>query len=173
MPEFRNHKKTKHKPRKYKNDAGICPYCALVIKTCLDDHIANIHKKERHFFCDLCPFSAYRKNSLEYHILHNHCSVKQFNCSLCDFSTVTSQRLKYHIKNMHEVPTVKFPCKYEDCEKVFTKKPHLEDHIKRCHEGELKFPCEHPGCDKSFYTRQERKTHFGNQHGELMILNIL
>lgn len=164
---FKIHKKNNHKPKRYKDDAAICPYCALSIKSSLDDHIANIHKHEKNFFCDLCSFAAYRKTSLEYHILHNHCTVKYFNCSLCTFSTVTKQRLKVHIRNMHEVAHETYPCRYAECDKKFTKKSNLEYHIKRCHEGEMKFPCEHPGCDKLFYTQQEKRTHFGNQHGKL------
>lgn len=144
LPSFRTHRKVNHKSKMYK-DSGICPYCALVVKSSLEDHIANIHNGEKHFFCDLCDFAAYRKNSLEYHILHNHCSVKDFNCSQCNFSTVTKQRLRSHIKNMHVVLLPKFSCKYAECRKKFTKKLNLEYHIKRCHEGELKFPCEHPG----------------------------
>lgn len=173
LKEFKFHKKMNHKPKKYKDDAAICPYCALSVKSSLDDHIANIHKKEKNFFCDLCSFAAYRKTSIEYHILHNHCTVKSFNCSLCNFSTVTKQRLKVHIGNIHEIAHETFPCKYAECEKTFTKKCNLDYHVKRCHEGEHRFPCEHPGCDKVFYTRQERKTHFGNQHGKLFYLPFL
>lgn len=166
LKDFRFHKKINHKPIKYKDHAAICPYCALSIKSSLDDHIANIHKKEKNFFCDLCSFAAYRKISLEYHILQNHCDEKSFNCSFCSFKTVTKQRLKVHMRNMHETAHESFPCRYAECEKSFTKKANLEYHIKRCHEGEMNFLCEHPGCDKVFHTRQERKNHFSNQHGK-------
>jgi uncharacterized Zn-finger protein len=133
----------------------------------LDEHIANIHRGERNFFCDICSFSSYKKKPIEQHMLNLHLP-KNVNCSLCDFKTISQERLRKHIRNLHEVhdePT-EFFCSVPDCGKGFKNKFNLHCHVKRCHEGEVNFPCTFVGCRKSFFSRSEMRIHYENSHGK-------
>ncbi|KAG5667402.1 hypothetical protein PVAND_015383 [Polypedilum vanderplanki] len=167
--ELQIHAQNKHskKLKSLEQDSSqVCPHCAKQVRF-LDMHIANIHLGERHFFCDLCNFSSYRKQSMEHHILNNHLP-KSVKCSQCNFITISLDRLKNHIKNQHEVrapPTDQFICSAPECLKTFRKKIQLQFHVRRCHEKEMAFPCLSPGCSKSFFSKAEQQVHFQNSHG--------
>ncbi|XP_070504950.1 zinc finger protein 260-like isoform X2 [Chironomus tepperi] len=160
-----SHIKPKKKADPDQHESQVCPHCAKQVRH-LDEHIANIHCGERNYFCDLCPFSSYRKKPIEQHMMNVHLP-KSVKCSLCDFITINMDRLRKHIRNQHEERerTTEYMCNVPECNKIFRNKFNLQCHVKRCHEGEVKFLCDSPGCNKSFFSRSEQRIHYENSHG--------
>lgn len=54
--------------------------------------------------------------------------------------------------------TKKFACKFDGCEKAYTKPSKLADH-ERSHTGVRPFCCPEPGCDKSFLRKSHLQAH--------------
>lgn len=56
-----------------------------------------------------------------------------------------------------------YPCTYEGCSCVFSKRKYLRHHVREAHadfsSGDLPYPCEHEGCDKRFATYAKRQQH--------------
>merc|ERR1712129_188796 len=54
-------------------------------------------------------------------------------------------------------PLEQFICPEELCDKAFKTRPHLENHIRRIHIGDLTFPCDF--CSKKFHSKREVDSH--------------
>lgn len=163
--EFRDHKINVHYSEKEDKfiKKFICPFCARFVR-CVEDHIAIVHHNEKNFYCDLCPFSSYKRSPFEEHMKSKHLP-KNIKCSLCDFTTCTQQRLKSHIVNRHESrQDAHLPCPY--CSKLFRTKYAVEYHINRKHKCDMNFSCAAPGCKRAFHTNVEMLNHYKNIHGK-------
>lgn len=171
-PKVTDHIRIKHVNYKEKK---TCEICGKLVRF-LDDHILNVHRRVKNFLCDLCDFSAYGRDQFRFHFLNCHLP-KNVKCPKCEFTTINNERLKNHTKNMHgeQVPIESelntnymgyWQCPYEECKKILKKKPNLDTHIKRVHQGENKFKCDDPNCTKLFYARNEMLRHYLRIHGK-------
>jgi hypothetical protein len=93
-------------------DVSLGFSCDLCQSTFANDwllkrHIGNVHKKDRLYRCEICDFSAKRKEHLEEHmIVHNQvtliCDLCDFKtlriCDFCDHKSVSKDVLRMHIK---------------------------------------------------------------------------
>ena len=91
----------------------------------------------------------------------------QNSCQYCGKSLSSRRRVKEHIKHIHKgvprVPNVKtsFPC--ELCDKVYSRKNFLRNHIMFCHENIRKYQC--TTCEKFFASNRGLKKHVESLHG--------
>ncbi|XP_022106203.1 zinc finger protein Xfin-like [Acanthaster planci] len=89
------------------------------------------------FPCDDCDFVGASSSGLWYHRRKVHEPNKMATCPHCDYTAVSSRDVQKHLrKHTNERP---FDCKY--CERNFTQKNHLFNHIITIHKGE-KLPTE-------------------------------
>ncbi|XP_033634110.1 zinc finger protein Xfin-like [Asterias rubens] len=89
------------------------------------------------FPCEDCDFVAASSSGLWYHRRKVHEPNKMATCPHCDYTAVSSRDVQKHLrKHTNERP---FDCKY--CERNFTQKNHLFNHIITIHKGE-KLPTE-------------------------------
>ncbi|CRL05079.1 CLUMA_CG018267, isoform A [Clunio marinus] len=73
---------------------------------------------------------------------------RQYLCEVCGKSYTQSSHLWQHLRFHQGVKP--FECSYEGCNRRFTIRPDLNDHIRKCHTGERPFLC--TTCDKRFLT---------------------
>ncbi|XP_069363783.1 zinc finger protein ZIPIC-like isoform X9 [Maniola hyperantus] len=76
-----------------------CSLCAKVFitKALLNNHVKNVHKKERKHECDVCQNVFYTKSDLLRHRV-THTGEKKFSCALCNCPFATKDSLRRHMK---------------------------------------------------------------------------
>ena len=145
---LKEHIKAKHSERE------LCDIC--------DKMVVNLseHKEQEHNpnhiksikQCHLCGFTSSLKTSMYRHMQSRHKEHVMVNCPYCgkqvrDLNLTTHIRTKQCDRPEEERTLVRFQC--DQCEKTFTHKKGLRDHIKNVHNQEKNFKCEL--CDyKSF-----------------------
>ena len=108
------------------------------------------------FPCDDCDFVAASSSGLWYHRRKVHEPNKMATCPHCDYTAVSSRDVQKHLrKHTNERP---FDCKY--CERNFTQKNHLFNHIITIHKGE-KLPTE---IDESLESHESSRPFICNQY---------
>lgn len=118
----------------------VCEFCSKPHRDTKDGYfghkkICKIFVKPPKLFCDLCPYSSFKKKVIETHIKqHANKSLKQYSCKKCGQIFQTLQILDRHlsIKTTHKC----FFCSIE-----FACRPLLIQHKKKDHQGLLK--CHH------------------------------
>ncbi|KAK4937939.1 hypothetical protein LTR10_021504 [Elasticomyces elasticus] len=109
------------------------------------------HQRTRHdttrFSCSdysllVASFATY--GELQAHITIVHPPT----CSYCPTSFTTNKELTRHLELQHGIlpdkpngTTKEFPCTFDGCDKIFTKKGNLNVHIKTVHENKRDFVC--------------------------------
>lgn len=62
---------------------------------------------------------------------------RQYLCEVCGKSYTQSSHLWQHLRFHQGIKN--FSCPYDDCDRRFTIRPDLNDHIRKCHTGERPF----------------------------------
>jgi uncharacterized Zn-finger protein len=84
-----------------------------------------------------------------------------------DHETIRPTTSNYSVYKFHNPQTARerkiLKCRFEGCEKVFTKFHNFYDHL-RCHTGEKPFVCTSPGCEMTFSQKSNLKKHLSKTH---------
>ncbi|XP_050359523.1 zinc finger protein 39-like [Nymphalis io] len=80
-----------------------CSLCVKVFitKSLCNNHIKNVHMKEKKHECDICHNLFYTKSDVTRHRV-THTGEKKFSCSLCNSPFSTRDSLRRHMKRTHE-----------------------------------------------------------------------
>ena len=65
--------------------------------------------------------------------------------------------------NNSKLSNVRFHCEYTDCQKSYTVKRNLRNHVLSLHQNR-KFHCEYPYCQKSYTKKQYLADHVSSYH---------
>lgn len=81
-----------------------CPLCPkhFITKSLCNNHVRNVHKKEKKHECDICHNIFYTKSDVMRHRV-THTGEKKFSCDSCNTLFATKDSLTRHIKRAHVV----------------------------------------------------------------------
>ncbi|KAJ8664316.1 hypothetical protein QAD02_005978 [Eretmocerus hayati] len=143
----------------------VCKYCESVFnkRRQLSIHIKKDHPGKNPFFCELCPKSFRRGESLRDH-LRIHTGEKPFSCEICSKKFSTKNNFGTHMMthaNEEFSASVNlgeplYSCNL--CDSQFKYKLSLMYHV-RSHEFATKFVCKI--CGKKYASNQKYKFHMG------------
>ncbi|XP_045190535.2 zinc finger protein 665-like [Mercenaria mercenaria] len=138
-----------------------CPHCPYLsfTKTCLREHINNMHSTESKHMCHICGQVFRNGHSLYIHRVV-HSEERNFLCKTCDKTFKTDNQLKRHVK-IHENRKV-FKCHV--CDKGFVQSNNLKAHMRQ-HTGEKPFKCD--WCEQKFTHNVSRKNHMSKCEAKL------
>uniref|UniRef100_A0A1A9WU83 C2H2-type domain-containing protein n=1 Tax=Glossina brevipalpis TaxID=37001 RepID=A0A1A9WU83_9MUSC len=130
-----------------------CEYCEALFEN--TQECVN-HYEEKH----------YKKNKREKDASGTSHKTRQYLCDICGKSYTQSSHLWQHLRFHQGVKP--FACKEPGCNRKFTIRPDLNDHIRKCHTGERPYQC--LICGKRFLTGsvfyQHRLIHRGERRYE-------
>ncbi|XP_030033883.2 zinc finger protein 585B isoform X2 [Manduca sexta] len=89
----------KHGMTKPNYNCNICPK-TFITRSLLNNHIKNVHKKERNHPCEVCHNLFYTKSDLTRHKVV-HTGEKKYSCNVCKNNFVSKDTLRRHIKRTH------------------------------------------------------------------------
>ncbi|XP_063441644.1 zinc finger protein 773-like [Mytilus trossulus] len=120
-------------------------------------HVKNVHKKElENLVCGICNDTFNSEYLLKRHVTRH--GVMTYACEVCRKEFKTKRQMKEHILSLHA--GVK-PFKCDQCDKMFTRKYHLERHL-MMHAGTKDYQCEY--CGKEFSTKGNLLSHVRRVH---------
>lgn len=79
-----------------------CLICdkSFVTKSLCNNHMKNVHMKEKNHECDVCHNLFYTKSDVARHRV-THTGEKRFSCTLCSNLFATKDSLRRHMKRTH------------------------------------------------------------------------
>ncbi|KAF0971763.1 hypothetical protein FDP41_009986 [Naegleria fowleri] len=132
----------------------------------LDKHLKK-HEEKRH----LCGFPSCRKTFSFRHELLEHIklkhSPKQSVCIICNKEFKDLQALQVHLRTIHKNEKKVFRCHHEDCNKCYTNKRNLDDHIKTTHLKTKQFKCDI--CQRVLKHKASLRRHYKNVHNQVYV----
>ena len=120
-------------------------------------HVKEVHEKSGDFACGFCEKRFYRKSVLIDHE-RKHTGEKPYVCAECGKAHDRKSSLNIHMQMKGE----RYPC--EICERTFSLKKTLRNHIKYVHEKMKNFSCDI--CAKTFGMKEHLKRHIEDMHEE-------
>ena len=137
--------------------------CEALLKTSekIKEHIEKDHNGKP-YTCEKCLADFQLKDNLYKHAksAHGVNLEKNQKCFICDHVTTGPKLLELHIAKVHEG---KKPFSCEKCDKGFSKKFNLKEHVQSVHEGR-KLLCE--TCGKGFVNRDSLRNHIDHIHNK-------
>ncbi|KAK7890273.1 hypothetical protein LTR67_008158 [Exophiala xenobiotica] len=170
--KLRTHQRAKHDPTRFSCDECM----AQNVET-----LANSPDIDPDTL-PLASFATYGEFQAHLTIVHPP------TCALCPTSFTTNKELTRHLEIQHGVlpdkkdkPAQVFPCTYDGCDKMFTKKGNLNVHTKTVHENKRDFVCGETeitlpeeladnagvvvhGCNRSFTSKASLEEHVRSAH---------
>ncbi|KAI5633126.1 myoneurin-like [Phthorimaea operculella] len=144
------------------NKEYICETCG---KGFANISFLNLHRSrhmgERKYQCAHCDYRCTEKAYLAIH-LRKHTKEKPYACDLCPVLLSTSSSLKRHRQSHFGVKP--FVCTYGDCDKKFSGRKSLKEHIEVIHERTASHPC--TLCDQEFLRAGGLRRHKKQKHPE-------
>ncbi|KAJ6640700.1 Zinc finger protein, partial [Pseudolycoriella hygida] len=121
--------------------------------------------------CVYCGKKYKKKESFDGHV-REHQGLDPFECKLCGTTFKKLRSLVLHNDAKHNENFQKIPCDYDGCDKMFTTKFGLREHISNIHLGikkarthsHVSYVCEL--CGKSFKNKTSLKKHSYSHSGE-------
>lgn len=89
----------KHGVEKPQHRCNLCDKVFITRSLC-NNHIKNVHKKEKKHVCDVCSKLFYTKSDVQRHRV-THTGEKKFTCLVCNNLFATRDSLKRHTKRTH------------------------------------------------------------------------
>ncbi|KAG7298300.1 hypothetical protein JYU34_017899 [Plutella xylostella] len=79
-----------------------CPVClkVYITKSLCNNHVKNVHMKEKNRECDVCHMRFYTKSDVARHRV-THTGEKNFSCNLCNNLFASKDSLRRHLKRTH------------------------------------------------------------------------
>lgn len=79
-----------------------CQVCSKVFitRSLRNNHVKNVHQKEKNIECDICHRLFYAKSDVTRHKV-THTKEKQVSCEACDTLFATKDSLRKHVKRIH------------------------------------------------------------------------
>ena len=151
----------------------------------LKDHMENAHFKSKIHECKECDAKFETRTKYQYHIANFH-SKERFVCEECGKDYPTKLRLTFHMPshldrthicddcglsfktemalNSHKLSHLEktFNCTVPGCDKKFSGKKAIREHIKNSHVKSETFTCDQ--CPKEFKQRNNLNNHINIHH---------
>ncbi|XP_071050728.1 zinc finger protein 569-like [Onthophagus taurus] len=178
--------------QKCKRNNAQCEVCQKIFKTVAEKkmHIKLVHKNGENYLCDICDETFQYKSTFINHT-KRHLNQRDFTCDECGEKFLVKRTFDYHVLSKHK--GVRYACKdcgqvfaskrylkihsvkhsdgYEqqyfscsECNKKFTLKRTLNQHIRRCHYGKTLNICE--VCGKGLRSKSTLRSHMRIHTGE-------
>ncbi|XP_017035797.1 testis-specific zinc finger protein topi [Drosophila kikkawai] len=132
-----------------------CEFCEVIFESARE---VQPHNEEKHL--------SKKKREKETRGSTTSGRQRQYLCDICGKSYTQSSHLWQHLRFHQGVKP--FVCPEDKCDRKFTIRPDLNDHIRKCHTGERPFHCQ--TCGKRFLTGsvfyQHRLIHRGERRYE-------
>ena len=163
----------KHIEENHKRNCSHCSH-SFPSNVLLEEHIANDHGNK----CTLCPFTCKDSNTLENHIREDHHSNELENhtyqvCNICDKRFSNKEEVEKHMDSDHSIKCQQCTLVFRNnetlvahqvvhnspsyecsiCEKLFTSKDQLKDHMECEHYSDCSI------CGKLFKCSKELQVH--------------
>ena len=141
----------------------MCNSCGKEFKIIkhLNVHISTVHEKKLPYKCELCNFSARAPAILKQHVKIVHEKRKDYQCETCGekFGTAATLEIHHYAKHYEGVKE-RYPC--SSCDKTFTSKARVTQHVKIVHKGIRNHTCD--ACGKRFGESSGLKIHKQTVH---------
>uniref|UniRef100_A0A3B4AX77 C2H2-type domain-containing protein n=1 Tax=Periophthalmus magnuspinnatus TaxID=409849 RepID=A0A3B4AX77_9GOBI len=141
------------------NKGNVCKYCGKVCKS--SNSMAFLAHIRTHtskpFMCKICNFATAQLGDARNHV-KRHLGMREYKCDIC-WAFVMKKHLSTHMLGKHGVGQRKEKFECELCERSFSEKWALNNHMK-LHNGEKPYKCAWPSCHYAFLTLSAMKDHY-------------
>ena len=138
--------------------------CQFVNKIHLQTHMSQIHSRKHYMDCEKCGKSISSQN-MPRHMKEMHfVDGEVFTCDNCEMVFSTLRQIKQHCKDVcSEGTSISYELlqdnntKCELCDKTYSSKSSLRQHVERVHDNVINFKCKN--CQQGFYMQNDYRRH--------------